>query len=96
MCYRLGWQGLVNLSFWQGKLSSLAKDFNMSQDTSGIATPASQSTVFEHNASSVLGRIKSLDFRRSIEKSVSRLDVVDSPHHREFCINYTINYKMCF
>ncbi|XP_025099125.1 serine/threonine-protein kinase ULK4-like isoform X3 [Pomacea canaliculata] len=81
---RLGWQGLVNHSFWQGKLSSLAKDFNMSQDTSGIATPASQSTVFEHNASSVLGRIKSLDFRRSIEKSVSRLDVVDSPHHLTF------------
>ncbi|KAK7507746.1 hypothetical protein BaRGS_00000711, partial [Batillaria attramentaria] len=77
---RLGWPGLVNHTFWQGGLSSLAKDFVMSQDVGGTATPASQSSIFEHNAGSVLGRIKGLDLRRSLDKSMSRLDAIDSSH----------------
>ena len=44
----------------------------------GPATPATQSSIFEHNTSSVLGRIKGVELHRSIDRSVSRLDAVDS------------------
>ena len=50
----------------------------MSQDLGGPATPATQSSIFEHNVGSVLGRIKGVELHRSIDRSVSRLDAVDS------------------
>ncbi|KAL8565090.1 hypothetical protein ACOMHN_005293 [Nucella lapillus] len=75
---RLTWAGLVNHLFWQEGLLNLAKEFTMSQEIGGTATPTTQSSIFEHNAGSVLGRIKGLDLHRSIDKSVSRLDAIDS------------------
>ncbi|XP_076458728.1 serine/threonine-protein kinase ULK4-like isoform X2 [Babylonia areolata] len=76
---RLSWAGLVNHAFWQGGLSTLAKEFNLSsQEVGGPGTPATQSSVFEHNAGSVLGRIKGVELHRSMDKSLSRLDVIDS------------------
>ena len=64
--------------FWQGELAALAKEFVTSQDMGGPATPATQSSIFEHNTSSVLGRIKGVELHRSIDRSISRLDAVDS------------------
>ena len=75
---RLSWAGLVKHPFWQGELAALAKEFVTSQDMGGPATPATQSSIFEHNTSSVLGRIKGVELHRSIDRSVSRLDAVDS------------------
>ncbi|KAK7111983.1 serine/threonine-protein kinase ULK4-like isoform X2 [Littorina saxatilis] len=74
---RLTWAALVKHPFWQGRLSELAKEFEVSQDVGGSSTSATRSSIFE-SAGSVLGRIKSVEMHRSMDKSMSRLDVVDS------------------
>ncbi|GFR84606.1 serine/threonine-protein kinase ULK4 [Elysia marginata] len=84
---RLDWPGLVNHTFWQGELMSLAKDFS----TQGTATLAAggldvqasnasiarTSSVFDHGGGSVLGRVKGLDSRRSVDRPNLNLDAVD-------------------
>ncbi|GFO05468.1 serine/threonine-protein kinase ulk4 [Plakobranchus ocellatus] len=89
---RLDWPGLVNHSFWQGELSSLAKDFNTQGAASlaagvaggeGLDVHASRSSavctssVFDHGGGSVLGRVKGLDLRRSVDRPNVNLDTVD-------------------
>ena len=84
---RLDWPGLVNHPFWQGELMPLAKDFSTQGPSTlaagGLDVQASNasmartSSVFDHGGGSVLGRVKGLDSRRSVDRPNLNLDVVD-------------------
>ena len=73
----------------------LAKEFTGSEEVGGTVTPATQSSVFEHNAGSVLGRIKGLELHRSMDKSMSRLDAIDSARPCESFFIHMSNMEMC-
>ncbi|ESO86237.1 hypothetical protein LOTGIDRAFT_220770 [Lottia gigantea] len=72
---RLGWAGLVNHSFWQNKLADLAKDLTVSQDVNRSEIFTGRSSIFEHGAGSVLGKIKGVDIMT--DRPTSRLDTPD-------------------
>ncbi|KAJ8308456.1 LOW QUALITY PROTEIN: hypothetical protein KUTeg_013330 [Tegillarca granosa] len=72
---RLGWPGLVNHPFWQNKLCHLAKDLVMSQDVLGTTE---RSSVFIDGMGSALGKVKTVDLRRSTDRPVSNLDLPDA------------------
>uniref|UniRef100_A0A2C9L0L6 Protein kinase domain-containing protein n=1 Tax=Biomphalaria glabrata TaxID=6526 RepID=A0A2C9L0L6_BIOGL len=75
---RLDWLKLVNHSFWQGQLSSLAKDLNASADVrSSTVTNVVASNVFDHGVSSALGCVKSVDIKKSFDRPAINLDLID-------------------
>lgn len=79
MTYRIGWPGLVTHPFWEGKLAHLAKDLLTSHELrSSITSTVHSSGVFVDGTGSVLGKIKAVDLRRSIDRPVSNLDMLDS------------------
>ncbi|KAK3093040.1 hypothetical protein FSP39_010415 [Pinctada imbricata] len=72
---RMGWPGLVNHTFWQGKLSHLAKDLVMSQEMGGSMATSARSSVFVEGTGSVLGKIKTVDLKKSVDRPASVLDI---------------------
>ncbi|BFZ15632.1 hypothetical protein BsWGS_18671 [Bradybaena similaris] len=75
---RLNWSQLVNHPFWQGELCKLAKD---GTPISGVRASRMSmfgaSSVFEHGDVSLLGQVKAVDTRPSMELPVINLDVAD-------------------
>ncbi|XP_067686194.1 serine/threonine-protein kinase ULK4-like isoform X2 [Haliotis asinina] len=77
---RLGWQGLVNHTFWQGELSHLAKEFTVHQDMDdSVVESTSRSSVFDIRGGSSLGRIKGVDPRKSIASNLDQFDATNRP-----------------
>ncbi|XP_059156600.1 serine/threonine-protein kinase ULK4-like [Physella acuta] len=75
---RMGWTELVSHSFWQKELASFAHELSSGASVvrSSTASALGVSSVFDHGVSSVLGQVKGLDTRHSLERPT--LDTVDS------------------
>lgn len=71
---RMGWPGLVNHSFWQGRLSHLAKDLVTSQEVRSSIVNTTRSSVLVEGTASALGRIKTVDLKKSMDRPVSTLE----------------------
>ncbi|XP_062580885.1 serine/threonine-protein kinase ULK4-like isoform X2 [Saccostrea cucullata] len=71
---RMGWPGLVNHPFWQGRLSHLAKDLVTSQEVRGSIVNTGRSSVLVEGTASALGRIKTVDLKKSMDRPVSTLE----------------------
>ncbi|KAH9523812.1 Serine/threonine-protein kinase ulk4 [Bulinus truncatus] len=76
---RLDWPALVSHSFWQGELTSLARDFtsNASDLRSSTVTNVAVSNVFDHGVNSALGCIKSVDIKKSFDRPAINIDLMD-------------------
>lgn len=70
----MGWPGLVNHSFWQGRLSHLAKDLVTSQEVRSSIVNTTRSSVLVEGTASALGRIKTVDLKKSMDRPVSTLE----------------------
>lgn len=68
----------MNHVFWQDQLSHLAKDLVMSQDVNSSMLSTSRSSVFVDGTASVLGKIKTMDMGKSVDRPMSTLDVPDT------------------
>ncbi|XP_048734641.2 serine/threonine-protein kinase ULK4-like isoform X2 [Ostrea edulis] len=71
---RMGWPGLVNHPFWQGRLSHLAKDLVTSQEVRSSIVNTGRSSVLVEGTASVLGKIKTVDLKKSMDRPVSTLE----------------------
>ncbi|CAG5124212.1 unnamed protein product [Candidula unifasciata] len=75
---RMTWSELVNHPFWQGELSKLAKDLSpFSVVRASQVSVVGSSSVYEQGDGSLLGQVKAVDARRSMEPPMINLDIAD-------------------
>ena len=56
-------------------MSHLAKDLVMSHDVAGSMATSARSSVFVEGTGSVLGKIKTVDLKKSVDRPASTLEV---------------------